>query len=120
MSYAHPSPPKIHWDFLTSKSLFASIASHAALTSPSHVQSLIASNNAAEETLDSSPKFIVASQFSIASFTVPVAFSAAAFTVSRRPSLRCFWPKYIPKPNSALSSNKELHQAGPCPFSFFV
>ena len=35
-------------------------------------------------------------------------------------SLIALTPKYIPNPNSALSSNNELAQAGPCPSLFTV
>ena len=31
-----------------------------------------------------------------------------------------FWPRYIPKPCSALSSNREFAQAGPKPLTLLV
>ena len=41
-------------------------------------------------------------------------------TVSARRARRCLLARFNPKPNSALSSNRELAHAGPCPLAFLV
>ena len=46
--------------------------------------------------------------------------AAISSIISIACSLMYFWPIYIPKPCSALSSNNELHQAGPFLESLFT
>ena len=49
-------------------------------------------------------------------FVHSTAIRALVFSI--RLSRMAFWPRYIPKPCSALSSNRELHHAGPLPSAF--
>ena len=67
------------------------------------------------------PSAYVSKYSAAAAFTSALSVdSANATTFSFVCSLNVFCPVNIPKPNSALSSNSELAQAGPCPLAFVV
>jgi len=71
--------------------------------------------------LDASPLFILAIQFSNTSLKdeasgIDINSCISSFILF----LICLTPRYIPYPNSALSSNKEFAQAGPLPSWFTV
>ena len=116
MSYAQPSPPKIHTEGLIRRFLL----SFRNLTSSSSAFILSsASRTALEATLDSSPSYIWSIQFCPTSLK-SACFSIRASTAVLAASRLVFIPRCIPRPNSALSSNNELAQAGPHPFSLVV
>ena len=63
------------------------------------------------------PSSIVSSHSCAAAFRSGSAYSTAisARVLSARLSRMVFWPRYMPKPCSALSSNRLFAQAGPLP-----
>ena len=119
ISYAQPSPPKIQIDFLARNSLFARTS---ALVGQSQSSFSSSATTALAAAPFFSPSSFVAIKSAIAAFTLSGAFSLAAICSSSPISLAriAFWPRYIPYPCSALSSNSELAHAGPWPSLFVV
>src|SRR5574344_215733 len=110
ISYAQPSPPKIHVDFFCKYCFFARMSAHSLLL-------LSFSSSAIRAFVGSTLSFVlsfVSMNFAIASFKLDEALLFATSSSSAiRLSRMYFCPMYIPKPCSALSSNNELAQAGP-------
>ena len=111
MSYAQPSPPKIHWDLLTKNSLSFKIV---LAISASQFSSAVTKAFALSLVPTLSSLFSNQS-FNTALVSSAILLSNATFTLSAILSLIALTPKNIPKPYSALSSNNEFAQAGPCP-----
>jgi len=120
MSYAQPSPPKIQTDFLAMNCLLFRISADfsqpaAAAFSSSAIRAFAGSSLALV-------LFLVSRNFSKAAFSSAEALSEPATSAISliRFSRTVFWPMYRPRPCSALSSNRELHHAGPWPLSLLT
>ena len=110
MSYAHPSPPKIHTDFLGRYAFFSRIG-----FTQSHLTFSSSATNASAAGLLVSVLSFVSMNLANASLRPALALSLSAISLidSIRLSRMYFWPLYRPRPCSALSSNNEFAHAGP-------
>ncbi len=116
MSYAQPSPPKIHFDFFERNSFFSKI-------SPASWQShsISAPINLSAAFWFSRPFAYVLSHSCAACFTDSTPVCSTSSCVLRfKLFLMDSSLSSIPNPNSAASSNKEFDHAGPLPFAFTV
>ena len=110
ISNAQPSPPMSHTLLAASKSAESAISFTSGCESVSHAAS--SAFPACAESTASSRLFSHARQLSAASGHC----AASVSTCSARCARRYFIARYSPKPNSALSSNRLLPHATPCPF----
>ena len=113
MSNAQPSPPKIQQLFLFRKALFFRM--YSAISLPLRFASRAAMNSCVASWLAAPSSKVSRYFFAAATFTssLPLATMYSIFSFR---SLRIFfWPRYIPRPCSALSSNREFAHAGPLP-----
>ena len=116
ISYDHPSPPKIHCDGFTKKSFSFKISLANSLSNPSKAATTLSALS-----LVPSPSSTFSTQALRASLASPSSNETiASLAKSTNLSLIAFAPKNIPNPNSALSSNNELAQAGPNPLWLVV
>ena len=117
MSYAHPSPPIIQWDFFIRYCFRLSISAVISVLSL-----LQASITFSEAVLDASALFLSLSHSSkaalVSSFTDPAAMASSILSLILSRILPV--PSASPNPNSALSSKSEFAQAGPRPILLWV